>query len=131
MFLGGDTRIGKTSWARGLGPHSYFHGTFNIDEFVEGAVVHIWDEFLWKFLPQKRSWFSAQLTVGMNIKYGKPRTLTLGGAPSIFLFNKDNDPWMSMEKDEADFINANAIYIWLTEPLFVKDIPRQIVAPDN
>lgn len=118
LFLGGNTRIGKTSWIRSLGSHSYFHGSFNIDEYVDGAMYHVWDEFVWKFLPQRRSWFSSQLRIGINPKYGKPRTLVIGGAPSIFLYNADNDPYLDMLPAEKDFINGNVKNIWLTKALF-------------
>jgi hypothetical protein len=118
LFLGGDTRTGKTSWARAIGRHSYFGGMFNLDDYDDSGLYHIFDDFEWKFVPNRKCWFGGQLRFTVTDKYRKKKTINNLGRPSIFLFNEDNDPRKEMTLYESTYYMKNALFIDLTEPLF-------------
>lgn len=118
MFLGSDSRFGKTTWARSLGRHSYFCGLFNLDDYESTGEYQIFDEFEWKFLPNRKCWFGGQLRFTVTDKYRHKMTIQNNGNPSIFLFNPDNDPRFDMSPYERKYYDKNAIFIDLKEPLF-------------
>lgn len=118
MFLGGDTRSGKTTWARSIGGHSYFGGLFNLDDYEPSGLYHVFDDFEWKYLPNRKCWFGGQLRFAITDKYRKKMTIDNMGRPSIFLFNVDNDPRFEMSDYEKKYYSKNAIFIDLNKPLF-------------
>ncbi|UDN67450.1 replication-associated protein [robinz virus RP_258] len=111
LFLCGETRTGKTAWARGLGAHSYFGGIFNLDDYNPQGRFQIFDDFEWKYLPNRKSWFGGQLRFTVTDKYRHKRTIDNGGRPSIFLSNNDNDPRHEMTLFEKRYYANNAVFI--------------------
>jgi len=118
LFLGGDTRFGKTTWARSIGRHSYFGGIFNLDDYDASGGYQIFDDFEWKYLPNRRQWFGGQLRFTITDKYRHKRTINNGGRPSIFLFNADNDPRLEMSPYERIYYDKNSIFIDLEKELY-------------
>jgi len=117
LWLTGASRLGKTEWARSLGRHMYFNGSFNLDDWDADATYIVWDDFDWKWLPYRKQFVGAQRQFVVSDKYRKKRSITWG-KPSIFVWNDDNDPWRSFTTRELEWYQANTIRVILTEPLF-------------
>lgn len=87
LLLLSPSRFGKTEWARSLGPHTYWNGMVNIDDYNEDGTYVIFDDFEWDFMPNKKQWFGAQKTFAITDKYRKKKTITHGN-PIIYLCNE-------------------------------------------
>lgn len=91
---------------------------FNLDDYDSTGLYHIFDDFEWKFVPNRKCWFGGQLRFAVTDKYRKKQTINNSGRPSIFLFNNDNDPRMDMTDFEKNYYKKNAIFIDLFNKLF-------------
>ncbi|KAJ1390686.1 Geminivirus AL3 coat protein [Sesbania bispinosa] len=108
IIVEGQSRTGKTQWARSLGRHNYLcgHLDFNSRVFSNDALYNVIDDISPNYLKLKHwkellgaqlNWktnckyistelLGAQLNWKTNCKYGKP-VLIKGGVPSIILCN--------------------------------------------
>ena len=84
--------MGKTQWARSLGPHNYFNSNFNFKEWNPDAKYCIIDDFGWEYFKHDHHHFAAlkallwgQEQVDVTDKY-MPKT-TIKGMPCIFICN--------------------------------------------
>lgn len=87
-MLWGDTRLGKTVWARSLGRHAYFGGLFCLDEPIEDAQYAVFDDMQGglEYFHAYKFWLGAQKEFYATDKY-KGKTLIKWGRPSIYLAN--------------------------------------------
>lgn len=119
LFLGGGPRIGKTCWIRSLGPHSYFGGVFNLRDYNDGGLFHVFDDFgEWKYVPNKRGWFGCQHNFSVTGKYMPVTTIANRGRPSVYLYNADSDPFLQMSSLERVYYEETCVRLWLTDKLF-------------
>jgi len=90
LCLYGDTRLGKTLWARSLGTHAYFGGLFSLDEPIDDVEYAIFDDINGglKFFPNYKSWLGCQAQFYATDKY-KGKKLIHWGKPSIWISNED------------------------------------------
>lgn len=109
-----------------MGRHSYFGGMFNLDDYDAEGEYCVFDDFEWKFLPMRKQWVGCQLVFTVTDKYRRKFTVNNKGKPSIFLFNKDNDPRKDMTTEELAYAHANAKFIWLHSPLFSQRNPSSM-----
>lgn len=112
LILIGASRLGKTVWARSLGPHIYFQTMFNMDDFSTEASYGVFDdmkEFDKSFL---KPFFGAQERFVISDKYKKKRTITWGN-PCIYLQNKFPD----FGEDKL-WWEANCQIVFLTNKLY-------------
>lgn len=88
LVLIGDSRLGKTQWARSLGRHIYWNGMIDMETFDEEAEYIIFDDFEWEYFPNKKGWWGAQQEFTITDKYRRKRTIRWG-KPMIWLGNKE------------------------------------------
>nr|AOS51158.1 Replication-associated protein [Potato yellow mosaic virus] len=127
IIIEGDSRTGKTMWARVLGPHNYLSGhlDFNSRVYSNGVEYNVIDDVAPQYLKLKhwKELLGAQKDWQSNCKYGKPVQIK-GGIPSIVLCNPGEGASYKafLEKeDNASLKNwtvKNAVFITLTAPLY-------------
>ncbi|ACQ57341.1 Rep [Malvastrum yellow mosaic Helshire virus] len=127
LIVEGDSRTGKTMWARALGPHNYLSGhlDFNSKVFSNDVEYNIIDDVAPHYLKLKhwKELLGAQKDWQSNCKYGKPVQIK-GGIPSIVLCNPGEGASYKdfLDKEEniglRNWTLKNAIFITLTAPLY-------------
>lgn len=115
LILCGGSRLGKTEWARSLGPHTYWNGLFDLSQFNPNSEYAIFDDFDFTKFYTPKQWFGAQKTFAVTDKYRKKKTI-LWGKPIIWLCNPDQNPmgtemnggfrqWMELNVDIIELFN--------------------------
>nr|QSS76698.1 C1 protein [Tomato curly stunt virus] len=125
IVIEGESRTGKTMWARSLGPHNYLCGHLDLSPKVysNDAWYNVIDDVDPHYLKHFKEFMGAQRDWQSNTKYGKPIQIK-GGIPTIFLCNPG--PTSSykefLEEEKNTPLKAwalkNATFITLNEPLF-------------
>nr|QSS76782.1 C1 protein [Tomato curly stunt virus]QSS76836.1 C1 protein [Tomato curly stunt virus] len=125
IVIEGESRTGKTMWARSLGPHNYLCGHLDLSPKVysNDAWYNVIDDVYPHYLKHFKEFMGAQRDWQSNTKYGKPIQIK-GGIPTIFLCNPG--PTSSYKEFLEEEKNAplkawalkNATFITLNEPLF-------------
>lgn len=112
LILIGESRTGKTEWARSLGRHMYFNGYFNLDLWDEEAEYAVFDDFdiegkkLEEYFRSWKCWFGAQKEFNITDKY-KRKMNVKWGKPIIFISNND----IECSSKTLDYIRKNSIKI--------------------
>ncbi|AFD54475.1 replication-associated protein [Centrosema yellow spot virus] len=127
IIVEGDSRTGKTMWARALGPHNYLSGhlDFNSRVYSNEAEYNVIDDVTPQYLKLKhwKELIGAQKDWQSNCKYGKPVQIK-GGIPSIVLCNPGEGASYKyfLDKEENASLRAwtlhNAKFIFLDSPLY-------------
>nr|AEW67082.1 AC1 protein [Tomato yellow leaf curl virus] len=125
IVIEGDSRTGKTMWARSLGPHNYLCGHLDLSPKVYSNDVwyNVIDDVDPHYLKHFKEFMGAQRDWQSNTKYGKPIQIK-GGIPTIFLCNPGPTSSYREYLDEEKNISLknwalkNAIFVTLYEPLF-------------
>ncbi|ADO40522.1 replicase [Bhendi yellow vein mosaic virus [India:Guntur OY112:2005]] len=125
LVLEGDSRTGKTMWARSLGPHNYLCGHLDLSPKVysNDAWYNVIDDVDPHFLKHFKEFMGAQRDWQSNTKYGKPVQIK-GGIPTIFLCNPGPNAsykeFLDEDKNSAlkSWALKNATFVFLTQPLY-------------
>nr|ASR73664.1 Rep [Sida Brazil virus] len=127
LIVEGDSRTGKTMWARALGPHNYLSGhlDFNSRVFSNEVEYNVIDDVSPHYLKLKhwKELIGAQRDWQSNCKYGKPVQIK-GGIPSIVLCNPGEGASYKefLDKQENAALKSwtlhNAKFIFLDSPLY-------------
>nr|UFP63009.1 AC1 [East African cassava mosaic Malawi virus] len=125
IVLEGDSRTGKTMWARSLGPHNYLCGHLDLSPKVysNDAWYNVSGDVDPHYLKHLEEFMGAQKDWQSNTKYGKPIQIK-GGIPTIFLCNpgptSSYKEFLDEEKNQSlkAWALKNATFITLHEPLF-------------
>nr|UUV61290.1 C1 [Tomato mottle leaf curl virus] len=127
LIIEGDSRTGKTMWARALGPHNYLSGhlDFNHRVYSNEAEYNVIDDITPHYLKMKhwKELIGAQKDWQSNCKYGKPVQIK-GGIPSIVLCNPGEGAsykdFLDKEENTAlkNWTLHNAKFIFLDTPLY-------------
>jgi len=117
LWLCGPTRTGKTTWARSLGPHVYWSGSFILDTFDESAQYLVLDDIDWQYVPAKKQLFGGQKEFVLSDKYRRKRRLKWG-KPVIYLFNRDADPWNNLSLIEREWYEPNVTREYILNKLY-------------
>nr|AFB83419.1 replication associated protein [Cotton leaf curl Burewala virus] len=125
IVIEGDSRTGKTMWARSLGPHNYLCGHLDLSPkiYSNDAWYNVIDDVDPHFLKHFKEFMGAQRDWQSNTKYGKPVQIK-GGIPTIFLCNPGTNSsykeFLNEEKNTAlkNWALKNAIFITLEGPLY-------------
>nr|UUV61474.1 C1 [Tomato mottle leaf curl virus] len=127
IIVEGDSRTGKTMWARALGPHNYLSGhlDFNSGVYSNEAEYNVIDDITPQYLKMKhwKELIGAQKEWQSNCKYGKPVQIK-GGIPSIVLCNPGEGASYKdfLDKEESTSLRNwtihNAKFIFLDTPLY-------------
>ncbi|ADF97237.1 REP protein [Sida golden mottle virus] len=127
IIVEGDSRTGKTMWARALGPHNYLSGhlDFNPRVYSNEVEYNVIDDVAPHYLKLKhwKELLGAQKDWQSNCKYGKPVQIK-GGIPSIVLCNPGEGASYKdfLDKEEntglKNWTLKNALFITLTSALY-------------
>nr|AFJ54072.1 Rep [Tomato leaf curl Joydebpur virus]AFJ54080.1 Rep [Tomato leaf curl Joydebpur virus] len=125
VVIEGDSRTGKTMWARSLGPHNYLCGHLDLSPKVysNDAWYNVIDDVDPHYLKHFKEFMGAQRDWQSNTKYGKPVQIK-GGIPAIFLCNPGPNSsykeFLDEEKNSAlkNWALKNATFITLEGPLY-------------
>ncbi|CAD89704.1 replication associated protein [Sida micrantha mosaic virus] len=127
LIVEGDSRTGKTMWARALGPHNYLSGhmDFNSRVFSNEVEYNVIDDVTPQYLKLKhwKELIGAQRDWQSNCKYGKPVQIK-GGIPSIVLCNPGEGVSYKefLDKEENAALKSwtlhNAKFIFIDSPLY-------------
>ncbi|UED98937.1 replication-associated protein [Begomovirus pyrenacanthae] len=125
IVIEGDSRTGKTIWARSLGPHNYLCGHLDLSPKVysNDAGYNVIDDVDPHYLKHFKEFMGAQKDWQSNTKYGKPIQIK-GGIPAIFLCNPGSSSSYKEYLDEDKnaslklWAQKNATFVTLYEPLF-------------
>ncbi|ADO40515.1 replicase [Cotton leaf curl Alabad virus] len=125
IVIEGDSRTGKTMWARSLGPHNYLCGHLDLSPKVysNDAWYNVIDDVDPHFLKHFKEFMGAQRDWQSNTKYGKPVQIK-GGIPTIFLCNPGPNAsykeFLDEDKNSAlkSWALKNATFVFLTQPLY-------------
>lgn len=115
----GETRLGKTVWARSLGSHLYFCGLYS---YKEASLAHTADYAVFddlqggiKFFHGFKNWLGAQKQFQIKGLYRDPEMITWG-KPCIWLSN--TDPRQDLDYSDNLWMEGNCIFIEITKKLF-------------
>nr|AJE24907.1 replication-associated protein [Tomato leaf curl Bangladesh virus] len=125
IVIEGDSRTGKTMWARSLGPHNYLCGHLDLSPKVYNneAWFNVIDDVDPHYLKHFKEFMGAQRDWQSNTKYGKPVQIK-GGIPTIFLCNPGPNSsykeFLDEEKNTAlkNWALKNAFFVTLESPLY-------------
>ncbi|AAF22210.1 replication initiation protein AC1 [Dicliptera yellow mottle virus] len=127
IIVEGDSRTGKTMWARSLGKHNYLSGhlDFNSRVYSNDVEYNVIDDVSPSYLKLKhwKELIGAQKDWQSNCKYGKPVQIK-GGIPSIVLCNPGEGSsykdFLNKQENQAlqNWTIHNAIFITLTGALY-------------
>lgn len=112
LVLVGNTRVGKTVWARSLGVHNYMNSMFNLDEFDMTRDYLVLDDIEFDFIPARKAFFFGQKEFTLTDKYRKKKKI-VWGKPTIYLCNVEPD-WNKY----PDPYEQNCIIVHLYNKLF-------------
>jgi hypothetical protein len=119
--LFGASRLGKTLWARSLGPHIYFGGLFSAAEAAKSgdAEYAVFDDMQGglDFFHGYKNWLGCQPEFTIKQLYKDPH-LMYWGKPSIWVCNKD--PRIVNDKSliDLEWLDANCIFVEVRETIF-------------
>nr|AFX60796.1 REP [Macroptilium yellow spot virus] len=127
IIIEGDSRTGKTMWARALGSHNYLSGhlDFNSKVYSNDVQYNVIDDIAPQYLKLKhwKELIGAQKDWQSNCKYGKPVQIK-GGIPCIVLCNPgEGASYKSfLDKEENASLRQwtihNAKFVFLNSPLY-------------
>nr|AWD84449.1 replication initiation protein [Tomato leaf curl virus] len=125
IVIEGDSRTGKTMWARSLGPHNYLCGHLDLSPkiFSNDAWYNVIDDVDPHYLKHFKEFMGAQRDWQSNTKYGKPVQIK-GGIPTTFLCNPGPNSsykeYLDEEKNSAlkNWALKNATFVTLEGPLY-------------
>lgn len=119
LCLYGESRTGKTLWARSLGTHIYCVGLISGDECLKAQMVDyaVFDDMRGgiKFFPSFKEWLGCQAWVTVKCLYREPKLVKWGKA-SIWISN--TDPRNEMLQSDVDWMEANCIFVEVKDPIF-------------
>lgn len=130
----GESRTGKTLWARSLGKHIYCVGLVSGDECLkyESVDYAVFDDIRGgiRFFPSFKEWLGAQAWVTVKCLYKEPKAVPWG-KPTIWLSNKDPREDMyetnrfgektfhkGFGQEDIDWLEKNCIFVEVNEPIF-------------
>lgn len=117
LVIAGGTQLGKTQWARSLGPHVYWTGQTNTDALLNSDAEYlVIDDIEWEFIPgyMKKTLLLGKGDVVITDKY-RAKTDIYWDKPCIICTNEvGNFVWY---KDPV-FWALNTVVVELDAPLF-------------
>jgi len=134
LVLFGESRTGKTSWARSLGRHVFFSELFSgaMAEMITDDIKYaVFDDIRGgiTFFHGWKAWLGCQAEFNNKALYRDPAPIKWG-RPSIWCANKDPREEMcyyvmgerhfhkGYGQEDIDWLNANCIFVEITSPIF-------------
>lgn len=116
LVLVGDSRLGKTAWARSLGHHMYWRGMSNQTCWDDEAKFILFDDIPWKFIPQKKQLLTCMGEAIVTDKYRAKVAINVNKV-AIVLTNEWNWNTCGETDKEIDYWRTNLCVIEVTESL--------------
>lgn len=118
LLLVGNSRIGKTAWARSLGPHIYQSNYYNLDELkkADGDYV-IFDDVPFERLPNYKMFLGCQQEITITDKYRPKTVLRNWSKPCIVCWNHNYYPTEEFARD-SDWVEKNIVKVIQDTPYF-------------
>nr|QBY34649.1 replication associated protein [Chilli leaf curl virus]WIF29814.1 replication associated protein [Chilli leaf curl virus] len=124
IVIEGDSRTGKTMWAKSLGTHNYLCGHLELSPHIysNDAWYNLIDDVDRHHLKHFKQFMGAQRDLQSSTKYGKPVQFK-GAIPTIFLCSpgarSSYKEFLDEKKNSAlrSWAIHNAFFITLEEPL--------------
>lgn len=117
LVVEGTTQLGKTEWARSLGPHVYWKGQTNASDLVDNvdATYLVIDDIDWEFVPpsMKKSVCLGSGECTLTDKY-RAKMNVFWNVPCIFLCN-DLGRWPFVQEQ---YWQANCTHVKITSKLY-------------
>lgn len=108
LILSGPTRLGKTNWARSLGPHMFWRNEVNFGQWDQNAKYIVVDDIEWRYVRSKKAIFTQMGDITLTDKYVKKINVN-NDKPAIFLTNSP-DPVADFGED-ASYWQANTVIV--------------------
>nr|AHE80668.1 replication associated protein [Tomato yellow leaf curl virus] len=125
IVIEGDSRTGKTMWARSLGPHNYLCGHLDLSPKVysNDAWYNVIDDVDPHYLKHFKEFMGAQRDWQSNTKYGKPIQIKRGNSHYLPLQSRPTSSYREYLDEEKNislknWALKNATFVTLYEPLF-------------
>ena len=121
LCLYGESRTGKTLWARSLGRHIYCVGLVSGAECMKASDISVeyavFDDIRggMKFFHSFKEWLGCQAYVSVKVLYREP-VLAKWGKPSIWVSN--TDPRLDMLQADIDWMEKNCVFVECNEAIF-------------
>ncbi|AIF34812.1 replication-associated protein [Sewage-associated circular DNA virus-4] len=107
LILIGPSKLGKTEWARSLGPHMYFNHLANFkDDWDDEAKYIVFDDFDFDFIPNKKGFFGGQQHFQITGKYMRVKSVRWGKC-CIYCANVTPN----IKDIDKDWYNENCVFI--------------------
>lgn len=113
LVLVGESRTGKTEWARSLGKHMYMNAGFNLSIWDPDADYIVIDDFdvdpevpLERAFRNWKQFFGAQREFTLTDKYCRKQKVTWG-KPMIFISNNE----LNCKDSTRDYIRKNSLRV--------------------
>lgn len=122
LVLIGRSRLGKTEWARSLGPHVFVRGTWNAESFKTAFDYIVFDDFDFSYMlgdkkdTLGKGFFGCQGEVNVTGKWVKVFTVNTN-CPVIVLMNPDQE-LLYRDFFISDWGRDNITRVFLEQPLF-------------
>nr|WAE42581.1 MAG: replication associated protein [Cressdnaviricota sp.] len=116
LYLVGPSRIGKTEWARSLGPHVYWNGMCNLAVWDDEATYLVIDDVPWEFVWSIKALFGAQQEFTLTDKYARKKQICNWNNPVIYLCNEDMDVYHTCK--ETSWLRDNCVYFKTTNKFY-------------
>lgn len=119
LVLFGETRLGKTMWARSLGKHMYFCGLYSGSEAMRYKDVDyaVFDDMQLKFVPQYKNWLGCQKQFQVKQLYKDPEIIDWG-KPCIWLSNDDPRHEAHLTENDIKWLEGNCVFVEVTSAIF-------------
>lgn len=118
LCMFGESRTGKTIWARSLGRHAYFCGLYSGAEAIRasGCQYAVFDDIAGgiRYFPGFKQWLGGMQQFQVKQLYRDP-VLINWGKPCIWLANRDPREDIT-ESTDLDWLNANCIFVHVAIP---------------
>lgn len=112
LVMYGESRLGKTVWARSLGNHIYFCGLYSYKEASRASECDyaVFDDLQGgiKFFHGFKNWLGGQREFQIKGLYRDPEMITWG-KPSIWCAN--TDPRQDLDHADNLWMEANCIFV--------------------
>lgn len=118
LVLVGASRLGKTQWARSLGPHAYVATTWDLSSFDHYFNYVVFDDVPWKnFEHYAKAFFGCQRDFSVSDKYRKKKRIS-GGVPCIYLANPEDFAGACQEFCLTNWGQQNVQIVFLNNKLY-------------
>lgn len=118
LLLVGKSRIGKTAWARSLGPHIYINGYYSLDEMMREGDYIVCDDIPWEKFPSWKSILGCQEEFTLTDKYRKKFIFRNWNKPCIVCWNREMYPKEFEDRNIAQWIDENCIKVFTDNPFY-------------